>query len=51
MAKIHNAITALMNDNLTADQKAKLTQMMGYIEEEMLLHVTYPGFNGNPNHP
>jgi hypothetical protein len=51
MAKIHNAMMALMNDNLTADQKAKLTQMMGYVEEEMLFEGHYPGYNGNPNNP
>lgn len=49
MTKIHNAMMALMNDNLTADQKAKVARMMGYIDEEMMLQLTYPGQSLTPN--
>jgi hypothetical protein len=49
--KIHTAMMAVMNDNLTVDQKARLQAAMLVMQDELLLTPHYPGFDGNPNHP
>ena len=47
MAKIRTAMAAVMNDNLTPDQKAKLQFAMSVLQAEMQLHPRYPGYNGD----
>jgi hypothetical protein len=49
MDKIHAAMMAVMNDNLTAGQKAKLQAAMLVMQDELLLTPHYPGFNGDAN--
>jgi hypothetical protein len=49
MGKIDAAMMAVMNDNLTAGQKAKLQAAMLVMHDELLLTPHYPGFNGDQN--
>ncbi len=47
--KIRTAMNAVMNSNLSTDQKAKMQTAMTVLRDELQLEPTYPGFNGNPN--